>query len=98
MQSFAFLFLLEAVLMPLALVRLESPAGSVFKNGTENLNGIFVLQKSVILAVLVSKFLSSCRMESVVGGRLCCCFIIFVYNLCNPEVVGMCFAHLFFHE
>lgn len=80
--------------MLLALVRLERPTGSVFKNVTENLNGVFVLQKSAILAVLVSKFLSSCRMESVVAGRLSCCFII----LYNPEVVGMCFAHLFFHE
>lgn len=32
--------------MLLALIRLESPAGSVFENGTENLNGVFVLQKS----------------------------------------------------
>lgn len=82
--------------MLLALVRLESPpaAGSVLKNGTENVNDLFVLQKSAILAVLVSKFLSHCRMESIVVGRLCCCFII----LHNPEVVGMCFAHLFFHE
>lgn len=80
--------------MLLALMRLESSTGNVFENGTENLNGVFVLQKGAILAVLVSKFLSRCRMESTVGGRLCCCFII----LYNPEVVGLCFAHLFFHE
>ncbi|KFQ03313.1 ATP-dependent RNA helicase DDX24, partial [Leptosomus discolor] len=64
---------------------------SVFENGTENLNGIFVLQKSAILAVLESKSLSSCRMESTVGGRLCCCCLI----LHIPEVVGLCFAYLF---
>lgn len=31
--------------MLLALIRLESPAGCVFENRTENLNGGFVLQK-----------------------------------------------------
>lgn len=31
--------------MLLALVRLESPTGSVFKNGTENLNGVFCTAK-----------------------------------------------------
>lgn len=78
--------------MLLALIRLESPAGCVFKNGTENLNGGFVLKRSAILAVLESKSLSSCRMETTVGGRCCCCSLIFP----NPEVVGLCFAHLFF--
>lgn len=71
--------------MLLALVRLESPTGSVFENGMENLNGGFVLQISAILAVLKSK---SLRTESRVSGRLWCCCLI----LHNPEVAGLCFA------
>lgn len=78
--------------MLLALIRLESPAGCVFKNGTENLNGGFVLKRSAILAVLESKSLSSCRMETTVGGRCCCCSLIFP----NPEVLGLFCSFIFF--
>lgn len=71
--------------MLLALVRLESPTGSVLENGTENLNGGFVLQISAILAVLKSK---SLRMESMISGRFWSRCLI----LHNPEVAGLCFA------
>jgi len=42
---------------------LESSTGSVFENETEKLNGVFVLQKGVILAVLENKSLSSLTAE-----------------------------------
>lgn len=74
--------------MLLTLIGLERPAGRVFENGTENLNGVFVVQKSAIWALLESKSLSSCRMG---GGKLCCYCLV----LHNTEAVGLWFAHLF---